>query len=138
MEQKETLLRLRKAKGLSQGELAEELGITRQTVSRWEVGLALPSAENLIGLSRVYGIPAEKILGSEAATEAREGRTGGKRFWSVAVLGVGGICALLLLWGICSRHMLEAVMLALSACNISIIALVIYGLVKVIESPDES
>lgn len=62
MEQKKILLRLRKEKGLSQTELAEELGIARQTVSRWEAGFAMPSAENLIGLSRVYGIPPEEIL----------------------------------------------------------------------------
>lgn len=136
MEQNETLLRLRKAKGLSQAELAEELGITRQTVSRWEAGLALPSAENLIGLSRVYGMPVEKILGSEAAVEAKAKQSGGKRSLLVAVLAAGGACALLLLWGICSRHLLEAIVLALSACNISIAALVIYSLVKVVENSD--
>lgn len=138
MEQNETLLRLRKAKGLSQAELAEELGITRQTVSRWEAGLALPSAENLIGLSRVYGMPVEKILGSEAAVEAKAKQSGGKRSLLVAVLAAGGACALLLLWGIGSRHLLEAIVLALSACNISIAALVIYSLVKVIEKSDGS
>lgn len=62
MELKEILLHLRKEKGLSQAELAEELGITRQTISRWESGLATPSAENLIGLSRVYGVTVEEMM----------------------------------------------------------------------------
>lgn len=61
MEQSKILLRLRKEKGLSQAELAEELGITRQTISRWEAGVSTPSAENLIGLSRVYGMTVEEM-----------------------------------------------------------------------------
>lgn len=69
MESKEFLLRLRKEKRLSQAELAEELGITRQTVSRWESGLAMPSAENLIGLSRVYGMTVEEMYRSGRGEE---------------------------------------------------------------------
>lgn len=61
MELKEILLSLRREKGLSQAELAEELGVSRQAVSRWEAGLAVPSGENLIALSRVYGVTVEEM-----------------------------------------------------------------------------
>lgn len=43
----EKLVRLRKEKGLSQLQLAEEINVSRQAISRWEVGLAVPSREKL-------------------------------------------------------------------------------------------
>ena len=46
MELYEKLIHLRKQKGLSQLKLAEELGVSRQAISKWEVGTAVPSTEN--------------------------------------------------------------------------------------------
>lgn len=54
MELKEKLAALRKKKGLSQAELAEAIKVSRQTISRWEVGTAVPSADNLMWLSKFY------------------------------------------------------------------------------------
>ena len=48
MELKETLPALRRKKGLSQQELAEALGVSRQAVSRWEVGTDIPTMKNLL------------------------------------------------------------------------------------------
>ena len=45
MQLPEKILALRKARNMSQEDLATALGVTRQTVSRWEVGSALPDAE---------------------------------------------------------------------------------------------
>lgn len=47
MKLSEKIIRLRKGRGLSQEELAERLGVSRQAVSRWESGTALPDAGNL-------------------------------------------------------------------------------------------
>ena len=44
MKLSEKIIRLRKGRGLSQEELAERLGVSRQAVSRWESGTALPDA----------------------------------------------------------------------------------------------
>ena len=54
MELKEKLVDLRKKKGLSQAELAEAINVSRQAISRWEVGSAIPSADNLMWLSKFY------------------------------------------------------------------------------------
>lgn len=54
MELYEKLIHLRKQKGLSQLKLAEELGVSRQAISKWEVGTAVPSTENLRSLSKLY------------------------------------------------------------------------------------
>ena len=52
----EHLIAARKRAALSQGEVAEALGVSRQAVSRWENGLALPSTDNLARLSRLFSI----------------------------------------------------------------------------------
>ena len=64
----ENLKNLRKAKGLSQEELAVKLNVVRQTVSKWEQGLSVPDAEMLITLSEVLGAPVSTLLG-ETVTE---------------------------------------------------------------------
>lgn len=73
MELKERLMKLRQERGLSQNSLAEVLGVSRQAVSRWETGAAMPSAENLLCLSRLYGVPLEALLyGDEGAEPERQ------------------------------------------------------------------
>ena len=51
MELGNKLLKLRKARGMSQEDLAGELEVSRQAVSRWESGETLPDAVNLLKLS---------------------------------------------------------------------------------------
>lgn len=52
----EKLVALRKQKGLTQMDLAEQLNVSRQAISRWEVGAAVPSIDNLRILSDIYEI----------------------------------------------------------------------------------
>ena len=52
----------RKLKGLSQEELAEKLGVSRQAVSKWETGEALPEITKLKGLAEVFGVTADFLL----------------------------------------------------------------------------
>lgn len=61
MQPGEHLAHLRKLRGLSQRQVAEELGVTRQSVSHWEAGGAFPSAEKQIALSQLYGVPPEEL-----------------------------------------------------------------------------
>lgn len=58
----EKLVYLRKEKRLSQLKLAELMNVSRQAVSRWEVGAATPSTENLRYLSSLYGVSMEYLL----------------------------------------------------------------------------
>ncbi len=53
---------LRKRHHHTQEELAKKLGITRQSVSKWETGAAFPDIESLLELSRLYGITINDIL----------------------------------------------------------------------------
>lgn len=69
MKLEENLVRLRKEHGLSQNDLAEKLNVSRQAVSRWEQGTAMPSTDNLISLSQLYGITLDGLIYGEEKTE---------------------------------------------------------------------
>lgn len=56
------LVSLRKQKGLTQLDLAEKLNVSRQAISRWEVGAAVPSTDNLKVLSELYGVSVDYLL----------------------------------------------------------------------------
>ena len=64
MEVKDVLFRLRSEKGISQEELAKELLVTRQAVSRWENGDTIPNTETLKLLSKFYDVSINTLLGS--------------------------------------------------------------------------
>ena len=59
----ENIKTIRKAKGLSQEELAIKLNVVRQTVSKWEHGLSVPDSEMLVSLSEVLETPVSTLLG---------------------------------------------------------------------------
>lgn len=52
----------RKKAGLSQEEIAGRLGLSRQAVSRWETGAALPDIDKIIELSRLFGVTTDFLL----------------------------------------------------------------------------
>lgn len=66
---KKLLQTLREEHGMSQLELAEQLGVSRQTVSRWEAGQIKPSADNLLRLSQLWGVPVDALLKDDWAEE---------------------------------------------------------------------
>lgn len=62
MECREKLICLRKKRGLTQQELAEAVNVSRQAISKWELGAAQPSTENFRSLSMFYGVPVDVLL----------------------------------------------------------------------------
>ena len=58
----EKLAFLRRAKGLSQEKLADEMNVSRQAVSKWESGNVMPSLDNLIYLSKLYGVTIDSLI----------------------------------------------------------------------------
>lgn len=59
------LVNLRKEKGLSQEQLAEKIGVSRQAVSKWERSEASPDTDNLIMLARLYEVSLDELLRTE-------------------------------------------------------------------------
>lgn len=106
MKLEEKLISLRKAKGLSQLKLAEEIGVSRQAVSRWETGIVKPSTENLKYLGALYNVPLEYLLNDDAPEPGSEAKSAGEaanhqkkdNYMGLLAIGIliAAICAMLL------------------------------------------
>lgn len=70
----ENIARCRRQKGLTQEQLAQELHVVRQTVSKWEKGLSVPDASLLCRLSEVLDVPVAVLLGEMPADPAEDGQ----------------------------------------------------------------
>lgn len=107
----------RGALGLSQGELAEKLGVSRQAVSKWETDAGLPDLDRLIALSGLFDITLDELVkgtapspapadGAQAAAfppeaspaAAEKPASGGQKTVGYILLGVGLLCAVLALF----------------------------------------
>lgn len=100
MKLNEKILTLRKKKGLSQEEMAEKLNVSRQAVSRWEVGSAQPDATNVLQLSKLFGVTADYLLNDEYESDrdvpiVRQTESGAKR--TVRKLAAGFVAGIGLL-----------------------------------------
>ena len=58
----EKIKRLRKETGISQEELADKVGVSRQTITKWESNLGLPDIENLKSLAVLFNISTDELL----------------------------------------------------------------------------
>ena len=98
MKFEEKLMTLRKKSGMSQEEMADWLGVTRQAVSRWELGSTQPDAPNLLKLSDLFDVSIDWLLREsdmeqEEATRTKEAvqmktekvRTGQKGFLAASI-----------------------------------------------------
>ncbi len=75
VELNEKLISLRKDKKMSQQDLAEALNVSRQAVSRWEVGIAIPSMDNLLALSKLFGVPLNELVGADRGADVLKSET---------------------------------------------------------------
>lgn len=72
MEFHNKLYHLRKQKGLSQEELANRLNVSRQTISKWEVGDSTPDMEKLIAISDMFQISLDELVMDKVQTQTGE------------------------------------------------------------------
>ena len=59
------ILKLRKTQGMSQDDLAEKLNVSRQAISRWEMGTAQPDTPNVLQLSKLFGVTTDYLLNDD-------------------------------------------------------------------------
>ncbi len=70
------IYRLRTGRGLSQGDLADALQVSRQSISKWEVGGAVPDLDKLLALSDLFGVSLDDLVRGEVPEEAPDVPTG--------------------------------------------------------------
>lgn len=118
---------LRKKHGFSQEELGEKLGVSRQAVSKWESGQAVPELEKLKELSRIFGVSLNELLqleesspkktegaflfeqpekNAEKQTESGEGKLKKQRNW-IFIFTVSGFILALALITICLQAQIK-------------------------------
>lgn len=61
----EKILYCRKKAGISQETFAEKLGVSRQAISKWECGTAAPDLDNLLAISKLFGVTTDWLLDDE-------------------------------------------------------------------------
>ena len=65
MKLSDKIIGLRKSNGISQEDLAEKLDVSRQAISRWESGTAMPDANNILQLSKLFGVTTDYLLNDD-------------------------------------------------------------------------
>ena len=106
----EKLYKLRKNSGLSQEQLAEQLNVSRQAISKWEQGTAVPESEKLISISNYFGVTVDYLLKEDTAdttnttAEVMEEKT---KMMAGIVICIAGVVSMVI-WGLLSIFRPEA------------------------------
>lgn len=77
---------LRKAKGMSQEELADKIGVSRQAVSKWESGQSTPDSEKIIIMSELFEVTTDYILKGIESVSATNKKTIQSIYWGFVVI----------------------------------------------------
>ena len=64
----EKIRKLRKDNNMTQEDLAEKLNVSRQTISKWETNIAIPDADNIIAISKLFNITTDELLDYKVET----------------------------------------------------------------------
>ncbi len=105
MKLSEKLYSLRKMRGLSQEQLAEQLNVSRQAISKWESGASVPESEKLIVISTYFNVSVDYLIKDYVETHNSIQPTGSTNKTDIIVKYLGfGLCILgfilLIVWGI--------------------------------------
>ena len=97
MEFSQKLQQLRKAKGLTQEELATMLFVTRTAISKWESGRGYPNIDSLKGLAKVFSVTVDDLISSdEILSIAEENQKQTRNGFCDLIFGLIDLCFLLM------------------------------------------
>lgn len=101
----EKIYTLRKKSGLSQEQLAEQLHVSRQAISKWESGASVPESEKLIALSTYFDVSLDDLVKEDAEDTSQETQSAQTAKGAQKSMGfifcIGGIVCLIV-WGLLS------------------------------------
>lgn len=116
----EKLIELRKSKGLSQEEFGQEIGVSRQTISKWELAQSYPDFQRLVLISDYFGLSLDALIKDVEVQDVREKNLNDKQLTAIyddvqkakssittvlnafAIFGIVGVLVLLVIivfWG---------------------------------------
>ena len=104
------LYKLRKNSSLSQEQLAEQLNVSRQAISKWESGTAVPESEKLVAISNYFGVSVDYLLKDEeeGKTKATDSEIEEKtKMVAGIIICIAGIVSMVI-WGLLSIFSPEA------------------------------
>jgi len=113
----EKLVQLRRARGLSQEALAEAVGVSRQAVSKWELGTAAPEVDKILALAEFYGVTTDYLLRVEMAPAPMEQKTSAPRPILAMGIALAGCAAglVLIAWNLYEWLQIAGVVLQIIA-----------------------
>lgn len=130
----EKLYQLRKKSGLSQEQLAEQLNVSRQAISKWESGSAFPESEKLIIISNYFGVSVDYLLKDDVEEDAKTANNEADKnpkMLAGLIICIAGIAAMIL-WGLfsilrpeASNQMSESSMITIDGNGIFLILCVV-------------
>lgn len=98
MELNDKILKLRKTQGLSQQELANQLGVSRQSISKWELGESQPDINNIITLSDVFDVSTDYLLKDDIVSHEKDDAVCQKAFIVALLIVLFGVICSQMLW----------------------------------------
>lgn len=95
-----TISRLRAEHHMSQGDLAEALGVSRQSISKWETNASVPELDKLVKLGRLFGVSLDELVTGEAppAPEPSSSPAASRQPSGHRTAGVILLCMAILVW----------------------------------------
>lgn len=113
----EKLVQLRRARGLSQEALAEAVSVSRQAVSKWELGTAVPEVDKIIALADFYGVTTDYLLRTQAVSASTEQKTATPRPIFAMGISLAGCAAglVLIAWNLYEWLQIAGVVLQIMA-----------------------
>lgn len=133
----EKLLQLRKEHGLSQEELAEQLNVSRQAISRWEAGNSLPDTVHVVKLSKLFAVTTDYLLHDEYTSDRdipfvrytenaiKQEHDRKRTFWILVGVQIFGC-----FWGLYGWLTFGAIYLGLSALLINLGGVIVFEILR--------
>ena len=127
----EKLQALRKSRGWSQEQLAERVAVSRQAVSKWESGAAVADTENVVELSRLFGVSTDYLLhddydgdGDIPAVKSREAALKKQKNREMAMMVLIGVEALGFFWQLMGFLVYNNVLIPLLGMTVHIVTII--------------
>ena len=127
----EKLQALRKSRGWSQEQLAERVAVSRQAVGKWESGSAVPDTENVVEISRLFGVSTDYLLHDDytadsdiPAVKTREEQLQKRRNRETAMMVLIGVEALGFFWQLMGFWVYQRILIPLLGMTAHIMTIV--------------